>query len=168
MKKILKSRIFISLITAIIFTGVGIYAETKISADKITYTDKNNVEKTVDTVLDDLYEKASANSKVDVIWVRDSQVTTIQPFDIEGDFSIYDYIIVEGSYDAGNYENYRGIIEIAIGSNGILNAAYNPQDITKRTIVTSNSKIEIKEGYGWDNSRKDGQAIPNYILGIKN
>lgn len=56
MKKILKNRVFLVIITAIIFTGVGIYAETKINASEIKYIDKDNNETTVDAVLDDLYD----------------------------------------------------------------------------------------------------------------
>lgn len=62
MKKILKSRLFIFILGGIFFSSITALAVTKISADKITYTDKNNIERTVDVVLDDLYDKA--NSKI--------------------------------------------------------------------------------------------------------
>lgn len=53
--KILKNRLFIFVLGGIFFSSIAVFAVTTISADKITYTDKNNVERTVDTVLDDLY-----------------------------------------------------------------------------------------------------------------
>ena len=49
----------LSILTAIVFTGVGIYAETMIRADKITYTDSNGNEITLDYALDTLYTNQS-------------------------------------------------------------------------------------------------------------
>ena len=56
--KIFRSRLFYFLI-GIILSGSVAYAAGRINASEITYTDKNNVEKTVDVVLDDLYNKAN-------------------------------------------------------------------------------------------------------------
>lgn len=53
--KIIKNPILTFIIGGILFSSIAVFAVTTISADKITYTDKNNVERTVDTVLDDLY-----------------------------------------------------------------------------------------------------------------
>ena len=65
--KILKNRLFIFILGGILFSSITAIAVTTISADKITYTDKNNVERTVDVVLDDLYDKADNGSEVSVI-----------------------------------------------------------------------------------------------------
>ncbi len=54
----MKKNILLFVLGLIIAGSIGVYAGTKISANQITYTDSNNVEKTVDTVLDDLYTKA--------------------------------------------------------------------------------------------------------------
>ena len=58
--KILKNPILTFIIGGILFSSITVFAVTTISADKITYTDKNNVERTVDKVLDDLYDKANS------------------------------------------------------------------------------------------------------------
>lgn len=57
--KILKNRLFIFILGGIIFSSITAFAVTTISADKITYTGKNNVERSVDKVLDDLYTTAN-------------------------------------------------------------------------------------------------------------
>ena len=59
--KFIKSKLFIFILGGIFFSSITALAVTTISADKITYTDKNNVEKTVDVVLDDLYDKANSS-----------------------------------------------------------------------------------------------------------
>ena len=56
--KIFRSRLFYFLI-GVILSGSVAYAAGRISASEITYIDKNNVEKTVDVVLDDLYDLAN-------------------------------------------------------------------------------------------------------------
>ena len=53
MRKILKSKIFLFILTAIIFTGIGVFAATTVSSHDITY--KNT---TVEDAIDDLYSKA--------------------------------------------------------------------------------------------------------------
>ena len=53
--KIFKNRLFIFILGGIFFSSIAVFAVTTISADKVTYTDKNNVERTVDKVLDELY-----------------------------------------------------------------------------------------------------------------
>jgi len=53
--KIIKNPILTFIIGGILFSSIAVFAVNTISADKITYTDKNNVERTVDKVLDDLY-----------------------------------------------------------------------------------------------------------------
>lgn len=53
--KFIKSKLFIFILGGIFFSSITALAVTTISADKITYTDKNNIERTVDVVLDDLY-----------------------------------------------------------------------------------------------------------------
>ena len=53
MKKVLKSRIFLVIVTALIFTGIGAFAT--ISASSITYNGT-----TVDLVLNDLYSKVNS------------------------------------------------------------------------------------------------------------
>lgn len=67
--KFIKSKLFYFLI-GVILSGSMVYAATTISASNITYTDKNNVEKTVDVVLDDLYDKANSQKTA-------TQVTTL-------------------------------------------------------------------------------------------
>jgi len=55
MKKIIIS----ILVTAIVCTGIGVYAGSTINANQIVYTDPNNNETTVDVVLNGLYNKAN-------------------------------------------------------------------------------------------------------------
>ena len=58
MKKILKSRIFLVLVTAIVFTGISVYATGQILASDVDYKDG----KKVSQALDELYSKANNNT----------------------------------------------------------------------------------------------------------
>ena len=61
MKKILTSRIFLVVLTAIIVATGSVYATIKIQANEIEYKDG-----TVEDALNDLYTKSSAYKKIDV------------------------------------------------------------------------------------------------------
>ena len=56
MKKVIKSRIFIFLMTAIIFTSIGAYAATTYNATDVLYTSSDGTSMTVNDALNELYE----------------------------------------------------------------------------------------------------------------
>ena len=56
MKKVLKNRLFLVLVTAIIVGSIAVYATSEILASQITYNDT-----TVEAALNDLYGKANKN-----------------------------------------------------------------------------------------------------------
>ena len=58
MKKVFNNSIFMFILGAVIFGSIGVIATTQIQANQITYT-KNNVDTTLDIVLDDLYQEVS-------------------------------------------------------------------------------------------------------------
>ena len=56
MKKVIKSRIFIFLMTAIIFTSIGAYAATTYNATDVLYTSSDGTSMNVNDALNELYE----------------------------------------------------------------------------------------------------------------
>ncbi len=68
MKNFLNSKLSVAILTAIVFTGIGAYAESKISANKVTYIKEDGEEITVEAALNNLYTEASADivSKLDL------------------------------------------------------------------------------------------------------
>lgn len=59
MKKILTSKIFLVIVTAIICTSIGVYAGSQLNASDIKYIDSNDNETTVDVALNNLYTRAN-------------------------------------------------------------------------------------------------------------
>lgn len=55
MKKLLKSRIFIFIISGIVFTSLGVYAANKYNANEIIYNASNGINVTVNEALNNLY-----------------------------------------------------------------------------------------------------------------
>ena len=60
MKKIIKSRIFIFVLTAIIFTSIGVYAANTYKASEVLYTSSDGTSMNVQDALNDLYNKKSS------------------------------------------------------------------------------------------------------------
>ena len=58
MKKVIKNRIFIFLMTAIIFTSIGAYAATTYKASDVLYTSSDGTSMTVNDALNELYNKS--------------------------------------------------------------------------------------------------------------
>mgnify|MGYP004550698229 CR=1 FL=1 len=56
MKKIIKSRIFIFVLTAVIFTGVGVYAANTYKASDVVYNASDGTTTNVEIVLNDIYK----------------------------------------------------------------------------------------------------------------
>ena len=59
MKKIKKSRIFIFILTAIMFTSIGVYAATTYKATDVVYNASNGTSMSVNDALNKLYAKQS-------------------------------------------------------------------------------------------------------------
>ena len=96
--KILKNRLFIFILGGIFFSSIAVFAVTTISADKITYTDKNNVERTVDVVLDDLYDKANSERVATQVATLTTQGAT---YTMQNDGYIVGTAQSTGVYSAG-------------------------------------------------------------------
>ena len=60
MKKVIKSRIFLVIITMIIVTSVSVYAATTYKATDVVYNASDGTSKNVGEALNELYEKTSA------------------------------------------------------------------------------------------------------------
>ena len=56
MKKVIKSRIFLVIITAIIFASLGIYAATSYKASDVIYNSEDGTSMTVNEALNDIYK----------------------------------------------------------------------------------------------------------------
>ena len=111
--KILKNRLFIFILGGIFFSSIAVFAVTTISADKITYTDKNNVERTVDVVLDDLYDKANGSFSPELLWTNPNPTSSFEEQTISLDLSEYKYIILitrTGAEDEYDYKPRESII----------------------------------------------------------
>ena len=66
-------KIFIFVLGIVVAGSIGVYAGSRINADQITYLDKNNNEITVDTALNDLYDKADKNVTFGTVTQKSSQ-----------------------------------------------------------------------------------------------
>ena len=60
--RVIKSKLLLFTITALIFTGVGVYADNLITADKIIYNDS-----TVDDALNELYNNTAKISAIEEV-----------------------------------------------------------------------------------------------------
>ena len=111
--KIIKNPILTFILGGILFSSIAVFAVTTISADKITYTDKNNVERTVDKVLDDLYSKANGSFSPELLWTNPNPASSFEEQTVPLDLSEYKYIILitrTGAEDENDYKPRESII----------------------------------------------------------
>ena len=80
MKKIIKSRIFIFVFTAVIFTGVGVYAANTYKASDVVYNASDGTSMNVNEALNELYNKTSCT---------DSNIDIIKNFSMEKETTLY-------------------------------------------------------------------------------
>ena len=160
--KILKNRLFIFILGGILFSSIAVFAVTTISADKITYTDKNNVERTVDTVLDDLYSKANGSFSPELLWTNPNPASSFEEQTISLDLSEYKYIILvtkTGAEDENDYKPRESIIipintEYPYGVGAYGGTLY-------RTVKATTTGVEF------GNYSQSNRVIPYKIYGLK-
>ena len=135
--KILKNRLFIFILGGILFSSITAFAVNTISASQITYTDKNNVEKTVDVVLDDLYDKANSQKTATQVATLTTQGAT---YTMQND----GYII--GTASSSNGKN--AILYFNDNSNYIL-APFNTDSIYPVSLyITKNTSVATRSDGG--------------------
>ena len=172
MKKILKSRIFLVIITAIICTSIGVSATILYQADEIGFTpdDPNWNVNNLEDALNDLYENKEDSS--DILWVNPSPTSEFTSKSISLDLSAYNAILVVGNYT--NNEIYRaykytGYTIIDKNSTGNLKILYSGNDCSTRSITVSNNSVMFGNGgnEAEGNTIMNGHSIPIYIIGLR-
>ena len=93
MKKVLNNRVFLFFITAIVFTTVGVAAESVLRASDIAYKDSN-----VEAALNDLYEKSTGSTINYETWVSAPSVNNAAGYQTK----VRVYFSVTTSYDLGD------------------------------------------------------------------
>ena len=150
--KIIKNPILTFIIGGILFSSITVFAVNTISADKITYTDKNNNETTVDLVLDDLYSNsynvqkiiASDSKKSDQLTHADSGSVTFNSV-VPGKYIVFvvrtTYSNINNIYTGSVSGRIIDAIQITDGTySKINNTAYVLTiNSTSDIILTSNS-----------------------------
>lgn len=129
--KFIKSKLFIFILGGIFFSSITALAGTTISADKITYTDKNNVEKTVDVVLDDLYDKANS-SKVATEVATITTATRANTYTMQHDGYITG--TVARSYERNDYWGATVVFTKDSISSNVVNVPYNYTAVTEASL----------------------------------
>ena len=124
MKKVLKSNIFLLIVAAIIFGGLGVFATSQIMSSQITY---NNT--TLDLVLDDLYDKVE-NSSPNV----STFTGTIHINATEQGATVYHESYVD--IDTSNYDNLKIVV------------TYIDEDHTTCNVKADNTVLENIDGEG--------------------
>jgi len=95
MKKIFSNKIFLVALTAVVFTGIGAYANSRITANDVYYIKANNEEVTVASALDDIY----TNATPEVILRNITPTTTVERETGEKQGDIYlSKNVTKGSY----------------------------------------------------------------------
>ena len=89
----MKKNIIVFIVAAIIFTGIGVYAGSRITAGEIEYK-----ETTVEGALDNLYITANNSILTDMIIRQQSAAKT---------FSIADSVFYFDNYSAGDYTYFE-------------------------------------------------------------
>lgn len=122
--KILKSRLFQFILTAIIFTGIGAIAENTISANQVTYTNSNNQETTVADALNDLYTK-KLFSQITFLGKNTiiGNTTMTYTFDKDVDLGL---VVVTASNDVNDLSKYTASIQsLTTGTYQLINDSTN-------------------------------------------
>ena len=70
MKKIMKSRIFIFILTAIMFTSIGVYAATTYKASEVVYNSSDGTSMSVNDALNELYQSSKTGGYVGLMWSK--------------------------------------------------------------------------------------------------
>ena len=88
----MKKNILLMIVTAIIFTGIGVFATIGYQADEIGYGTG-----TVKDAIDDLYDKvnAASNSPSGLLWTNETPDAVFADQTISLDLSGYDFVFVK-------------------------------------------------------------------------
>ena len=148
MKKVLKSRLFVAIITAIICITGTAYAAGQIFASDIKYIDKDNNETTVDRALDVLYTKASSNSCVSGSFICDDECITTgkRITDFKPSSVVFLNVVDIDKFDLHYYnENFDSLHEYYSSTSWNIQAKY--EDIS----YIVNDGLIIKNSSSWLN-----------------
>ena len=167
-----KFQIIIAFILGLIVSGITVYALGEINASQITYVDSNNQEKTVDTVLDDLYTTQTTtvnNLQSELNTCNNQEVLNSLTLTISsGDYNSNISSRAQGRLNMVNNSTiYRNYKYFEIESITYENQAYiNPEDcyITSYSgTLKENIRMELNHTYEVYSST-DGYKFGSFIV----
>ena len=167
MKKILKKEVIIAFIIGLIIaSSITVYAYSCAAKD-VSYTKPGeNTPISVETALNELYNKTD-----NLIWSNSNLLNDFDEQTIPLDLSQYSQIIITGIYyKSSNYYDFTGYIILDIASSGTLKSVYNTgtSDTSWRNVSCNNSGVTFGKGNNYkEGNNKNGYMIPTHIIGIK-
>ena len=146
MKKIIKSRIFLIIITTIIVTSISVYAATTYKASDVVYNASNGTSMNVEDALNELYSsKNNQLSSISFDLVADDFISATSDYGVTSgvDMSIpfvYKYAEIEVTSATANYA-------YIVITGGEKEGKYS--NVTKLSNITHMTNIAIRAGTGY-------------------
>ena len=150
------------IIGGVIVSGITAYATYNYYASQVSYTNKDGTEVSVETALNELYNKN------DLLWVNSNSSVEFANKKLNIDLSKYSAIIILWNQNTNGYATGYSYIEV--GKNGRLRIyAYDGDYYVERSINVLSDGIEIGVGLNSvpDSGINNVRAIPTYIFGVK-
>ena len=165
MKKIIKSRLFIVIITTIIVASGTLYAANKYQASEVIYNASDGTTTDVNTALNDLYTKISSSADLQIKYLGTKYLSTTSGSNVSFSFSFTDDIVSKAKgfivstrttsdSTVTDFQSKPTAIAIKINEYFVISSSYAfAQDRSNLNSVSVDGSTATFNGVHWDSSK---------------